>query len=102
MLFVWIPEKQTSTRSHSEWKALYYINPEELDRVNEASENNTISNVTVQLGGTAFLHCKLRNFAERAVSDAEVSLVFTIFTDKLSFIISIVEFRIDVEIEKEK
>ncbi|XP_058798917.1 lachesin-like isoform X2 [Phymastichus coffea] len=60
---------------NSEWKALYYINPEELDRVNEASENNTISNVTVQLGGTAFLHCKLRNLAERTISDTEVSWI---------------------------
>lgn len=40
--------------------------------MNDANDNNTVSNVTVQLGGTAFLHCKVRNLAERTVSDAEV------------------------------
>jgi len=31
-------------------------------------DNNTISNVTVQLGGSAFLHCRVRNLGERTVS----------------------------------
>lgn len=56
----------------SDWKALWFSNLDELQRVNEANDNNTVSNVTVQLGGTAFLHCKVRNLAERTVSDAEV------------------------------
>ena len=56
----------------SDWKALWYSSLDELQRVNEANENNTVSNVTVQLGGTAFLHCKVRNLAERTISDAEV------------------------------
>lgn len=56
----------------SDWRALWFSNLDELQRVNEANDNNTVSNVTVQLGGTAFLHCKVRNLAERTVSDAEV------------------------------
>lgn len=57
-----------------EWRALWYSNLDELQRVNDANDNNTISNVTVQLGGNAFLHCKVRNLAERTVSGAEVSV----------------------------
>ncbi|XP_015585763.1 hemicentin-1 isoform X2 [Cephus cinctus] len=59
----------------SDWRALWYNNFDELQRVNEANDNNTVSNVTVQLGGTAFLHCKVRNLAERTVSDAEISWI---------------------------
>ncbi|XP_011300643.1 hemicentin-2 [Fopius arisanus] len=59
----------------SDWRALWYNNLDELQRVNEANENNTVSNVTVQLGGTAFLHCKVRHLAERSISDAEISWI---------------------------
>ncbi|KAF7989864.1 hypothetical protein HCN44_008538 [Aphidius gifuensis] len=59
----------------SDWRALWYSNLDELQRVNEANDNNTVSNVTVQLGGTAFLHCKVRNLAERSISDAEISWI---------------------------
>ncbi|XP_015430109.1 PREDICTED: hemicentin-2-like [Dufourea novaeangliae] len=59
----------------SDWKTLWFSNLDELQRVNEANDNNTVSNVTVQLGGTAFLHCKVRNLAERTVSDAEISWI---------------------------
>lgn len=31
-------------------------------------DNNLVTNVTVQLGGTAFLHCRVRNLGERPVS----------------------------------
>ncbi|XP_046434124.1 neurotrimin [Neodiprion pinetum] len=58
-----------------EWRALWYSNLDELQRVNDANDNNTISNVTVQLGGNAFLHCKVRNLAERTVSGAEISWI---------------------------
>lgn len=61
----------------SDWKALWYSNLDELQRVNEANDNNTISNVTVQLGGTAFLHCKARHMADRTISDAEVRVFFS-------------------------
>ncbi|XP_011342724.1 zwei Ig domain protein zig-8 isoform X1 [Ooceraea biroi] len=59
----------------SDWRALWFSNLDELQRVNDANDNNTVSNVTVQLGGTAFLHCKVRNLAERTVSDAEISWI---------------------------
>ncbi|CAK9800262.1 Zwei Ig domain protein zig-8 [Anthophora quadrimaculata] len=59
----------------SDWKTLWYSNLDELQRVSEANDNNTVSNVTVQLGGTAFLHCKVRNLADRTVSDAEISWI---------------------------
>ncbi|XP_029156318.1 zwei Ig domain protein zig-8 isoform X1 [Nylanderia fulva] len=59
----------------SDWRALWFSNLDELQRVNDANDNNTVSNVTVQLGGTAFLHCKVRNLAERTVSDAETSWI---------------------------
>ncbi|CAD6244226.1 GSCOCG00013304001-RA-CDS [Cotesia congregata] len=58
-----------------DWRALWYSNLDELQRVNEANDNNTVSNVTVQLGGTAFLHCKVRNIGERSISDAEISWI---------------------------
>lgn len=57
----------------SDWKTLWFSNLDEFQRVNDANDNNTVSNATVQLGGTAFLHCKVRNLADRTVSDAEVS-----------------------------
>ncbi|XP_067211455.1 lachesin [Linepithema humile] len=59
----------------SDWRALWFSNLDELQRVSEANDNNTVSNVTVQLGGTAFLHCKVRNLADRTVSDAEISWI---------------------------
>ncbi|XP_033211937.1 zwei Ig domain protein zig-8 [Belonocnema kinseyi] len=59
----------------SDWRALWYSNLDELQRVNEANDNNTVSNETVQLGGTAFLHCEVRNLGERTVSDAEISWI---------------------------
>ncbi|XP_043585021.1 hemicentin-1 isoform X2 [Bombus pyrosoma] len=59
----------------ADWKALWFSNLDDLQRVNDANDNNTVSNVTVQLGGTAFLHCKVRNLADRTVSDAEISWI---------------------------
>lgn len=37
-------------------------------------DNNTVTNVTVQLGATAFLHCHVRTFGDRTVGGAEVSI----------------------------
>lgn len=65
----------------ADWKALWFSNLDDLQRVNDANDNNTVSNVTVQLGGTAFLHCKVRNLADRTVSDAEVSDFLSAFPD---------------------
>lgn len=56
----------------SDWRALWYSNLDDLQRVNEANDNNTMSNETVQMGATAFLHCEVRNLGERTASDAEV------------------------------
>ncbi|XP_049788235.1 hemicentin-2-like [Schistocerca gregaria] len=54
---------------HSEWQQLWYSNFEEFQRLTEPTfDNNTVSNVTVQLGGTAFLHCRVRNLGERTIS----------------------------------
>ncbi|KDR15426.1 Neuronal cell adhesion molecule, partial [Zootermopsis nevadensis] len=56
----------------AEWQQLWYSNFEEYQRLMEPNfDNNTISNITVQLGATAFLHCRVRNLGERTVS-AEV------------------------------
>ncbi|RZC37890.1 uncharacterized protein BDFB_006964, partial [Asbolus verrucosus] len=35
------------------------------------AENNTITNVTVQLGATAYLHCHVRSTGDRALAGAE-------------------------------
>lgn len=74
----------------ADWKALWFSNLDDLQRVNDANDNNTVSNVTVQLGGTAFLHCKVRNLADRTVSDAEVSDFFSAFPDTLLFSVSLI------------
>lgn len=75
-----------------DWRALWYSNLDELQRVNEANDNNTVSNVTVQLGGTAFLHCKVRNIGERSISDAEVQI--NIFITLLTILSSIIQFQV--------
>ncbi|EEB10524.1 conserved hypothetical protein [Pediculus humanus corporis] len=51
------------------WRQLWYSDFEEFQRLTEPSfDNNTMSNITVQLGGTAFLHCRVRNLGERTIS----------------------------------
>ena len=46
-----------------------YASFEELQRLAESPfENNTNVNITVPLGDTAFLKCKVRNLGERSVS----------------------------------
>ncbi|KAK6623993.1 hypothetical protein RUM44_010851 [Polyplax serrata] len=58
-----------SQRLGSHWRQLWYSDFEEFQRLTEPSfDNNTISNITVQLGGTAFLHCRVRNLGERTIS----------------------------------
>lgn len=60
----------SSTHRHSaEWQQLWYSNFEEFQRLTEPSfDNNTVTNITVQLGGTAYLHCRVRNLGERTIS----------------------------------
>uniref|UniRef100_A0A1B6CT58 Ig-like domain-containing protein n=1 Tax=Clastoptera arizonana TaxID=38151 RepID=A0A1B6CT58_9HEMI len=64
-------KREVSThRQTGEWnQQLWYSNFEEYQRLTEPSfDNNTVSNITVQLGGTAFLHCRVRNLGERTIS----------------------------------
>lgn len=69
-MFVISVKRELNGKSEStEWQQLWYSNFEEYQRLTEPSfDNNTVSNVTVQLGGTAFLHCRVRNLGERTVS----------------------------------
>ncbi|CAB3370260.1 Hypothetical predicted protein [Cloeon dipterum] len=61
--------RREAPHRQSEWQNLWYSNFEEFQRMNEPTfDNNTISNVTVQLGGSAFLHCRVRNLGERTIS----------------------------------
>ncbi|XP_058798913.1 zwei Ig domain protein zig-8-like [Phymastichus coffea] len=68
-------DRQAPNGHPSEWKALWYSNLEELQKANEIHQNNTITNVTVQLGDTAFLHCKIRNLADNTIPDTEISWI---------------------------
>ncbi|XP_054277442.1 hemicentin-2 [Macrosteles quadrilineatus] len=63
-------KREVPTHRHAaEWQQLWYSNFEEFQRLTEPSfDNNTVSNITVQLGGTAFLHCRVRNLGERTIS----------------------------------
>lgn len=63
-------KREVPTHRHAaEWQQLWYSNFEEFQRLTEPSfDNNTVSNITVQLGGTAFLHCRVRNLGERTVT----------------------------------
>lgn len=54
-----------------------YTSYEEFQRAMENPfDNNTGSNVTVPMGDTAFLRCKVRNLGERSVSTKLVIRVF--------------------------
>ncbi|KAJ9578665.1 hypothetical protein L9F63_005155, partial [Diploptera punctata] len=43
-------------------------------------DNNLVTNVTAQLGGTAFLHCRVRNLGERPVSNG-IPFIFSQISD---------------------
>ncbi|XP_073971278.1 lachesin-like isoform X2 [Rhodnius prolixus] len=48
---------------------LWYSSFDEYQRLTEPTfDNNTVVNNTVQLGGTAFLHCRVRNLGERTIT----------------------------------
>lgn len=53
----------------------WYPNLEDYARAEGAAgaENNTVNNVTVQLGATAYLHCHVRSLGDRALAGAEVT-----------------------------
>lgn len=67
------------TETYSEWRQLWYPNFEDYAKAESLASgdnNNTVTNVTVQLGATAYLHCHVRNTGDRALSGAEVCLSF--------------------------
>lgn len=41
---------------------------------NDVAANNSVSNITAQLGGTAYLHCLVGHLSERGVSDSSFHL----------------------------
>lgn len=53
-----------------DWQQLWYNGFEEYQRLEPALDNNTVTNVTAQLGATAFLHCPVRHKADRGVSQS--------------------------------
>ncbi|XP_034237215.1 hemicentin-1 [Thrips palmi] len=71
------PDKHEVSRRHitnqqGNWQQEWYSGTDDYhQRLGEGvgpADNNTVTNVTVQLGGSAFLHCRVRNMGERTVS----------------------------------
>ncbi|XP_039277270.1 neural cell adhesion molecule 1 [Nilaparvata lugens] len=71
-LFVLLAALVPRSLQDKDSKEWWYTNSNDLQKLsnNEPSldTNNTSSNVTVQLGGTAFLHCRVKNLGERTIS----------------------------------
>lgn len=78
-------------QNYSKWREQWYPNLEDYARAEGAAgaENNTINNVTVQLGATAYLHCHVRSIADRALAGAEVSAI----TNHVCIIVSYIWWR---------
>ncbi|XP_014241815.1 neural cell adhesion molecule 1-like isoform X1 [Cimex lectularius] len=63
-----VPGKKESVSPRAAGE-LWYSNFDEYQRLTEPTfDNNTVVNNTVQLGGTAFLHCRVRNLGERTIT----------------------------------
>lgn len=63
-----IPEGR-ARQNPPDWSHTWYTNFEEYQRMTEPIfDNNTVTNITVQLGGTAYLYCRVRNLGERTIS----------------------------------
>ncbi|GJQ76685.1 hypothetical protein Trydic_g15538 [Trypoxylus dichotomus] len=59
-------------QQYSEWRQLWYPNFEDYARSEGIiGDNNTVTNITVQLGATAYLHCHVRSPADRTIVGAE-------------------------------
>ncbi|XP_065167660.1 neurotrimin-like [Atheta coriaria] len=84
VFLLWIPPIMLTTsmdirkrdmQKYSEWRQLWYPNFGEDYAKAENSlggeTNNTVSNVTVQLGATAYLHCHVRNTNDRTLAGTE-------------------------------
>ncbi|XP_060524378.1 neurotrimin isoform X2 [Cylas formicarius] len=69
--------QKRDTEKYSDWRELWYSNFEDYNRAEAVVgfENNTITNVTVQLGATAYLHCYVRSTVDRALAGTEVSWI---------------------------
>lgn len=69
-----IVAERRDLQKYSDWRQLWYPNFEDFSRAEAmaGAENNTITNVTVQLGATAYLHCHVRSTGDRALAGAEV------------------------------
>lgn len=84
---IFIPE-ENDLQKYSEWKQLWYPNLEELAKAEASlsSDNNTVTNITVQLGATAFLHCHVRNSNDRTIAGSEVRAKCVNYRPFLSFL----------------
>ncbi|KAE8745498.1 hypothetical protein FOCC_FOCC007759 [Frankliniella occidentalis] len=56
------------TNQQGDWQQQWYSSLDDHHQRESGADNNTVTNVTVQLGGSAFLHCRVRNMGERTVS----------------------------------
>lgn len=54
---------------------MWYPNLDDLARAEALGQNNTVTNITVQLGATAYLHCHVRSGGDRTISGGEVILI---------------------------
>lgn len=84
IFLLWIPpillttsmdiRRRDAQQYNLEWRQLWYPNFEDYARAEGiVGDNNTVTNVTVQLGATAYLHCHVRTTADRTMAGAEVS-----------------------------
>ncbi|XP_017771242.1 PREDICTED: neurotrimin [Nicrophorus vespilloides] len=60
-------------QKYSDWRQLWYPNFEDFAKAENSvgDHNNTVTNVTVQLGATAYLHCHVRSTNDRTLAGAE-------------------------------
>lgn len=66
--------------SYPDWRQLWHTNGDGALVKGEGGisplDNNTVTNVTVQLGATAYLHCHVRSIGDRSMQGSEVSQIF--------------------------
>lgn len=63
--------------AQADWPQLFQSNIDDTLKSEGGSwspaDNNTVTNVTVQLGATAYLHCHVRTTGDHAVTGSEVT-----------------------------
>lgn len=59
---------------YPDWRQLWHSNEGLVKGEGGISplDNNTVTNVTAQLGATAYLHCHVRSIGDRAMQGSEV------------------------------